>query len=226
MFEPILKKPSKGDPYFTTKAAGGYSICIKGKPIDPDCDVLRNCVGLALGIFHKQAGRPEFDLLDSVNAGGLIESAKRHGLRTGTAPELGALIVWKKNGTKDGGHVASVQEIGTGGEITTAESGYNAKSAFWQGHYKRPYAYKDGYTFLGFIYLPSGEDTKPIKKGDKGQRVREMQSRLSALGYLRKNEIDGDFGKITLGALCAYQLENGLTVDGVCGAQTRKKLWG
>lgn len=65
---------------------------------------------------------------------------------------------------------------------------------------------------------------KPIRKGDKGDAVRWMQSRLAELGYLRKSEIDGDFGKITLGAVLAFQLESGLEVDGVCGAMTRAAL--
>ena len=51
-----------------------------------------------------------------------------------------------------------------------------------------------------------------------------MQQRLANLGYLRTAEIDGDFGKITLGAVLAFQFENGLEVDGSCDTNTRKKL--
>ena len=51
-----------------------------------------------------------------------------------------------------------------------------------------------------------------------------MQARLHALGYLRKDEIDGDFGKITLGALLAFQFENKLEVDGICGPSTQAAL--
>mgnify|MGYP003447119202 CR=1 FL=1 len=36
--------------------------------------------------------------------------------------------------------------------------------------------------------------------------------------------VDGDFGKITLGAVLAFQLENGLDVDGMVGPQTKKQL--
>lgn len=38
------------------------------------------------------------------------------------------------------------------------------------------------------------------------------------------NEIDGAFGKITLGGLLAFQFENGLEVDGLCGPVTKKAL--
>jgi N-acetylmuramoyl-L-alanine amidase len=54
--------------------------------------------------------------------------------------------------------------------------------------------------------------------------VKWLQEKLCEKGYLRKAEIDGDFGKITLGALCGFQLENGLKVDGVCGAATKAAL--
>ena len=66
--------------------------------------------------------------------------------------------------------------------------------------------------------------SKSLRKGDEGIEVRKMQQSLANLGYLRIAEIDGDFGKITLGAVLAFQFENGLEVDGICGTNTRKKL--
>lgn len=65
-----------------------------------------------------------------------------------------------------------------------------------------------------------------IRMGDKGDAVRQMQERLAALGYLRKSEIDGVFGKITLGALLAFQFEHDLDVDGLCGDKTKSALEG
>jgi peptidoglycan hydrolase-like protein with peptidoglycan-binding domain len=54
--------------------------------------------------------------------------------------------------------------------------------------------------------------------------VQQMQQALFERGYLRKSEIDGDFGKITLGAVLAFQFENKLEVDGVCGQKTKAAL--
>jgi len=51
-----------------------------------------------------------------------------------------------------------------------------------------------------------------------------MQERLAERGYLRSSEIDGSFGRITLGAILAFQFEQGLDADGVCGAKTRAAL--
>ena len=70
----------------------------------------------------------------------------------------------------------------------------------------------------------TGASKQTVRKGDKGAAVKELQTKLAAKGYLRKTEIDGDFGKITLGALLAYQFENSLEVDGVCGPKTWASL--
>ena len=51
-----------------------------------------------------------------------------------------------------------------------------------------------------------------------------MQARLAARGFMRRSEVDGDFGLITLGALLCFQFKSGLAVDGVCGPKTRAKL--
>ena len=233
MFKPRFTRPEAGNKYYIRKVSGGYSTAIKGNPTDKDCDVLHNCVGYAAGRFHEIANRPQFDLIDTVNAENMYASAQRHGLKTGSTPQLGALIVWQKGATLSGsdgaGHVAIVEQIYPDGGIMTSESGYGAKNPFWttirtqgsDGNWNGG----TGYKFLGFIYQPQQQKTgSVIRKGDTGAEVELMQARLHALGYLRKNEIDGDFGKITLGALLAFQFENGLQVDGICGPLTRAAL--
>lgn len=227
-FTPRFTKPEDGNPYYNRKDKGGYSRAIEGKPTDPDCNVLANCVGYAYGRFHEIANCPAMNLFDPVNAENIFKNAMDHGLKTGSEPRLGALIIWQKGETlsgKDGaGHVAVVEEIGIGGDIITSESGYKASKPFWTTHRKPPYPYKDGYKLLGFVYPPDSVPTKPIRKGDKGEDVVWLQTELVDWGYLRKSEIDGSFGKITLGGLLAFQFENGLEVDGVCGPATRNAL--
>lgn len=63
-----------------------------------------------------------------------------------------------------------------------------------------------------------------LKKGDKNNEVKTMQQKLVQQGYLRSNEVDGAFGKVTLSALAGFQFENGLSVDGKCGPATKAKL--
>ena len=232
MFKPRMTKPESGNPYYNTIAAGGYSGCIKGNPTDAGCNVLANCVGYAAGRFNEIIGKPEMKYFKvAPNAEDFYDTAIAAGLKVGTTPKLGAIIVWAKGKTwtsADGaGHVAVVEEIKIDGSIITSESGWGCASPFWTSHrYKESgnWGQSTAYRFLGFIYQPEEPQPKYIKKGDTGAAVELMQSRLAAKGYLRKNEIDGDFGLITLGAVCAFQLENGLDVDGICGPATQAKL--
>lgn len=230
-FEPRLSRPEANNKYYITISSGGWSRAIKGKPTDSACDVLANCVGYAYGRFHEIADRPKMDLFDPVNAENIFQNAKDHGLKTGTVPKLGALIIWQKGQTlkpDDGaGHVAVVEQIKADGSIITSESGYGAAKPFWCGHYSAPSYYGgDGYRFLGFVYQPSSlyPPGGVIRRGDYGEDVRWMQTALFEAGYIREQEIDGDFGTITFGALLAFQFDKGLEVDGVCGPKTQAAL--
>ncbi|MBQ7455634.1 MAG: peptidoglycan-binding protein [Clostridia bacterium] len=63
-----------------------------------------------------------------------------------------------------------------------------------------------------------------LKKGDEGDAVRLMQSKLKSYGYLT-GSADGSFGAKTEEAVKAFQKANGLTSDGKAGAATLEKLF-
>ena len=64
-----------------------------------------------------------------------------------------------------------------------------------------------------------------LKKGDKGEAVKTMQTMLIACGYdCGSTGADGDFGKNTDAALRAFQKDNGLTVDGIYGPVSKATL--
>lgn len=64
------------------------------------------------------------------------------------------------------------------------------------------------------------ESKRPtLRRGDRGEDVVHLQTRLAALGY-SVGKIDGIFGIKTLEAVKALQIEKGLAVDGIVGPKT------
>lgn len=65
-----------------------------------------------------------------------------------------------------------------------------------------------------------------LRKGDKGTKVKKMQTMLIACGYsCGKWGADGSYGNATLEAVEAFQRANGLAVDGVYGQKTHAALY-
>lgn len=245
-FEPRLSKPTKGNPYYNTKGNGGYSTAIKGKPTDSGCDVLANCVGYALGRFNEIGGYGSCKYLGNTNAENFANIAKQQGLTVQQKPTLGGCMVWAKgkvgNSTDGAGHVAIVEQINADGSIVTSESGWNCQNPFWtKTRSGSNWGQSSSYSYVGCVVNPavtagtttaaptpstttSSVPKDTVKKGSKGDSVKWVQQKLVKAGYLRANEVDGSFGKITLGAALAFQLENGLDPDGICGAKTKEKL--
>ena len=230
-----ISKPEKGDVWFNNVEHGGISTCINGNPMDPGCTTLANCVGAAAGCYNKAAckdlSKPKWGpILYPPNAENIFKYCKDLGLPTASKPEPGCLVIWQKGATlnaSDGaGHVAFVYKVGADGTIYTSESEYKGRAWVNRSYTKASgYFYANGYKLLGFV-LQRGTGIRAMREGDRGADVELMQERLAEKGYLRKNEVDGDFGLITLGAVCAFQLKNGLEVDGVCGPLTQAKLNG
>ena len=72
---------------------------------------------------------------------------------------------------------------------------------------------------------PSLPTAAPVMRtGSKGQEVKDLQTRLSALGYYN-GKIDGEFGPETKEAVTAFQKTNGLEADGIVGEETRELLF-
>lgn len=64
-----------------------------------------------------------------------------------------------------------------------------------------------------------------LQKGDKGQKVKDMQLMLIGCGYsCGKDGADGDFGGNTEKALLKFQHNNGLKEDGLYGNASKAKL--
>lgn len=66
--------------------------------------------------------------------------------------------------------------------------------------------------------------TRTLRPGDEGDDVKNVQTRLKALGYLTGN-VDGKYGTATAAAVTAFQQRNGLTADGKAGGNTYNVLF-
>ena len=62
-----------------------------------------------------------------------------------------------------------------------------------------------------------------MKKGSRGDSVREVQEMLISLGYL-DGEADGIFGSKTEGAVQAWQKDDGLETTGMVDEETNQAL--
>jgi hypothetical protein len=67
-----------------------------------------------------------------------------------------------------------------------------------------------------------GSTSTLLRKGSKGQAVKELQEKLNKLGY--GLTVDGDFGSKTESAVISFQKKYNLEVDGVVGNETRNAL--
>lgn len=166
-------KPS-GNKNFITTGSGGWNTCIKGYPMDPNANVLANCVGYASGRFNEIINEARgttgctYKYLNC-NAEWFIERAKQAGLQIGSTPRVGAIMCWQK-GTVDGGqdgagHVAIVERVYSNSSVYTSESGYGS-TAFWNQNRSNSngrWGIGSGYSFRGFIYLP--DDVQKIVDG-------------------------------------------------------------
>ena len=74
---------------------------------------------------------------------------------------------------------------------------------------------------LNIIY---GACYRPLKKGDTGADVTQMQERLTELGYYFGN-ITGNFQDGTTAALMTMQGENSLPITGIADVKTQEKLY-
>lgn len=164
-YTPRKTAPSYSNPYYLKYGKGGYNRCI----LISGNSCLPNCVGYAYGRTLEIGGATSNAKLPTCNAEDWFAMAKTNGLKTGSAPKLGAVIVWRSgnlwNGKDGCGHVAVVEEVSANGQITVSQSNYGGTRFFLTTH-KPPYNIF-GQTFLGFIYNPYTTEGKAEWKQNK-----------------------------------------------------------
>ena len=153
-FEPRLKKPEAGNPYYNRKPKG-YSNCILGDPLYKDCNVLANCEGYATGRMNEATKEGKIVFIGMMNACNVYSYLKRHGLETGDIPKVGAIACW--GGGKDNlGHVSHCEKVYSKDDMLDSESGY--KSYVFKTVRRKKgngnWGMSDNYKFQGFVYNP------------------------------------------------------------------------
>lgn len=63
------------------------------------------------------------------------------------------------------------------------------------------------------------------RSGDSGTAVRDIQDRLSALGYPCTADPRSEFGETTLASVMAFQRRRGLPADGIVGPETWRAIY-
>lgn len=70
------------------------------------------------------------------------------------------------------------------------------------------------------LYLRGPVELPQIGNGDSGEVVTLLQQALVSLGFLKPNQVDGDFGPITRLAVTKYQIKTSLPSNGIVNTDT------
>ena len=71
--------------------------------------------------------------------------------------------------------------------------------------------------------VPAPQQYQKLQRGSSGQAVRELQQALKKLGY--NITVDGSYGAATQQVVKTFQRDQKLSVDGIAGAVTQKRLY-
>ncbi|MBQ8382234.1 MAG: peptidoglycan-binding protein [Clostridia bacterium] len=155
--------------------------------------------------------------------------------RGGRIPEMGDLIFFRTSAGRHVGLVLATDRV----RVATVEG--NTSDAVRLRDYSLSDATIVGWGVPDYAACPvdevgasrkEGLVLMELKQGDRGEAVRALQILLIYEGYDlggygdRKDGADGQYGAKTRAAVLDYQKKNGLSADGIAGAQTLSRLYG
>lgn len=206
-----------------TPLARGYKV----RYTDAWCATFVSAVGIVCGltdIMPTECGCPKMI--------SLYKSRGRWVENDGYSPAPGDLVMYDWGDTGKGDNIGTPDHVGIvekvdNGSITVIEGNYSntvkRRTLAINGKYIR------GYCLPDYASKTEGKEMQipTLRKGNKGDSVRAMQTLLIGYGYTCGCcGADGDFGDGTMVALRNYQMDNRLIVDGICGPKTWAKLLG
>lgn len=208
--------PDRTDKRYINYQYGGLSIACA---IDKQTGfVLENCVGYCHSRWLELMGAtaPNWKI-PACNAEDWYEIAQQNGFKVGMTPKLGAVACWKQgktwNGSDGAGHVAIVEEINDNYDFSGSSSHYNGCIFDLMTFTKASgYAYKEGFVFLGFIYI--GIDFEAPKP------VTQLYYRVQCGAYLIKANAVRRMNELKAKGFSTYLVKVGLFYKVQVGAYT------
>ena len=165
-------------------------------------------LGQIMGFNHKSAGHS--------TAKEMFETAKQ-----GEREQLIQLVTLMKSW-------GMAEMLRSGRDYTNPDNWRKAAKKYNGGGYaKHGYHIKMAHAYVkhsGGASFASKKVSNVLKRGSKGELVRNLQTDLQSLGYEFILGIDGRFGNETEIHVKTFQKDNGLKVDGWAGSKTLEKI--
>jgi len=222
------RKKNQYSKYYTSARESGYMADIAAGKMCADC------VGIIKGFFWTGGDPNGKNVYEANNcpdrsANGLFSLCKETG-KISTIPDIPGLVVWRD------GHIGVY--IGDGETIELKGFAYDCErndvgDGSWTHWGKLPPSMMNYVTDGASVPAPAKlklGDRLPLKKGDKGDDVAELQTALKTLGFdlgtygPKKDGIDGDYGTKTRNAVSDLQRTSDMKEDGVFDTPTYKAL--
>ena len=168
------------------------------------------------------------NMLNAFLKSGFSNVTSQINLSTGSGLQKGDVLLNTANHTVlyiGNNQVASASENEKGTTTGGKTGDQTGKEIYIRTYYNFPWTYVLRYTAEGGSTGGSDTDKPTLSYGSNGIEVKAIQKKLMLLGYdCGESGADGDFGSGTQSAVKKFQSDNGLAVDGICGANTHVKL--
>lgn len=223
--------------YYRRKAEGGWSPCILGNnaiiPRHSEMNTLPNCVSYCTGRFNEFNNQGSCKYLGNSNANWFMNWAKPQGLQTGKTPRVGAAIVWDNGNC---GHCAIVERVNKNGSIYVSESGWSAKSYYWNATLSganytvgESWLNNGKYKLLGFIYQPLLKTMYVNAKSGLNERLANGTNYEIVGFYPYKSKVNiyairGNWGATEKGWVCMDYLQDNEIVEEVKVEEPKEPL--
>ncbi|MBQ6563457.1 MAG: CHAP domain-containing protein [Clostridia bacterium] len=142
-------------------------------------------------------------------------------ISTGTyIPQPGDWVFFTWTSDQNTDHVAMVEYCtrSRNGHVTIHVIEGNTPNAVKRAEYDLTYG-----RILGFGTVHDVADWT-MRSGNRGEKVRQLQTKLAKIGYLSEEQIDARFGPATQNAVMSFQIDQHLSPNGIANITMQKEL--